>query len=404
MAEQRAVPALRGRDLRDEARLVHNAAVGDRRGDQRHVHRRGEHAPLTDGRPRQILGAQVVDGVAGIVDDQIAEHEVPVEAHLLRRIAQHLIAEILRERGEGRVAGARECVGQGLHPVRAAVCDGVVAHGIIARAVKREIVQIGQIFQRGGQRHDFERRAGRIQSLRRAVDERARSLVRQRRIHVRRVELRHGDHRQNLVRLVIEHDDRAALARGELLADVAGEPLGDRQPDVVAALGRAGKGVGQPLEDAGAEAQQKLRVERVRAGGDLAAAVADHLTDRLARRRAAVVAPPAVLIRIGQHRAVPVGQRAHDDMPLLAADARVIGVRDPAPAVEIDGVAEIRDHQREHQHQQQRQQVHAPLDNLDKITLSRTEYLLPDFPAPLRSPRAESRSSPCTRAATSRRS
>ena len=248
--------------------------------------------------------------------------------------------------------------------MRAAVCDGVIAHGIIARAVKREIVQIGQIFQRGGQRHDFERRAGRIQPLRRAVDERARRLVRQRRIHVRRVELRHGDHRQNLVRLVIEHDDRAALARGKLLADVAGEPLGDRQPDVVAALGRAGKGLGQPLEDAGAEAQQKLRVERVRAGGDLTAAVADHLTDRLARRRAAVVAPPAVLIRIGQHRAVPVGQRAHDDMLLLAADAGVIGVGNPSPAVEVYRVAEIRRNQREHQNEKQGQQAHSPLNDL----------------------------------------
>ena len=36
--------------------------------------------------------------------------------------------------------------------LKAAVCDGVVAHGIIARAVKGEVVQIRQVFQRG--RHD----------------------------------------------------------------------------------------------------------------------------------------------------------------------------------------------------------------------------------------------------------
>ena len=266
MAEQCAVSALCGRDLRDEARFVHHAAVGNRRSDERHVQRRGEHAPLADGRPRQILRAQIVDGIAGIIDDQIAEHEILIETHLLRRLSQHLIAEILRKRGEGRIARVRKRVGQALHPMRAAVCDGIIADGIIARAVKRKVIEIGQIFQRGGHRHDFERRAGRIKPLRRAVDERARRFIRQRRVHIRRIELRHGDHRQNFIRLVIEHDDRAALALGKLLADVAGKPLGDRQPHVVAALGCAGEGVGQPLKDAGTEPQQELGVERIRAG------------------------------------------------------------------------------------------------------------------------------------------
>ena len=226
------------------------------------MQRRGEHAPLADGRPRQILRAQIVDGIAGIIDDQIAEHEILVETHLLRRLSQHLIAEILRKRGEGRIARVRKRVGQALHPMRAAVCDGIIADGIIARAVKRKVIEIGQIFQRGGKRHDFKRRAGRIKPLRRAVDER----IRQRRVHIRRIELRHGDHCQNFIRLVIEYDDRAALALGKLLADVAGKPFGDRQPHVVAALGCAGEGVGQPLKDAGTESQQELGVECIRAG------------------------------------------------------------------------------------------------------------------------------------------
>ena len=62
-------------------------------------------------------------------------------------------------------------------------------------------------------------------------------------------------------------------------------------------------------------------------------------------------------------------------MLLLAADARIIRIGDPAPAVKIDGIAEIRNHQRKQHHQQQRQQVHTPLDNLDKIASLRAETL-----------------------------
>ena len=248
------------------------------------MQRRCQNAPLTDCRPSQILRAQVVDGIAGIVDNQVAEHEILVEAHLLRRLAEHFIAQILRQRGKGCVARVRERIGQALHAMCASVCHGIAADRIIARAVKGEVVQIRQVFQRGRHGHDFECRAGRIKPLRCAVDQCARGFIRQCRIHVRRVELRHGHERQNFVGLVIQHDDRAALIAGKLFADIAREPLGDGQFHIISALCRAGKGIGKPLEDARAEAEQILRVERIRAGGYLAAAVADDLADSLARR------------------------------------------------------------------------------------------------------------------------
>ena len=104
--------------------------------------------------------------------------------------------------------------------------------------------------------------------------------------------------RENLVCLIVEHDHRAALARGELLADIARQALGNRKPDIVSALGRAGHRIRDALNDARAEAQHILRVEGIHARGRFAAAVADHLRHRHARIAAAVVAPLARFIRI----------------------------------------------------------------------------------------------------------
>ena len=213
VAEQRTVSALRRRHRLNQLRLIHHASVCDDGGNQCHMQRCCQNAPLTDSRPSQILCAQVVDGIAGIVDNQVAEHEILVEAHLLRRLAEHFIAQILRQRGKGCVARVRERIGQALHAVCASIRYGIAADRIIARAVKGEVVQIRQVFQCGRHGHDFECRAGRIKPLRCAVDQCARGFIHQCRIHVRRVELRHGHECQNFVGLVIQHDDRAETVR-----------------------------------------------------------------------------------------------------------------------------------------------------------------------------------------------
>ena len=190
-------------------------------------------------------------------------------------------------------------------------------------------------------------------------------------VHVRGVKLGQGHHRQDLLRLVIEHDDRAALALGELFADVAREALGNRQLHVVAALGRAGDRVGDALKHARLEPQQVLRVEGVHAGGNLAAAVADDLRDGQARLFVAVVAARAGLVGIGEHGAVAVGDAAHDHVLFLAADARIVGIGHPAAAIEVDRIAKVgrrEPKEREHAH---RQHADASPDDLDKTASPR---------------------------------
>ena len=238
-------------------------------------------------------------------------------------------------------------------------------------------MQIRQVLKRRGHCHDLEGRARRIQPLRHAVDQRAGLLVAQCAFHVRRVKLRHGDHRQNLAGFIIEHDGRAALTRGELLADIAGEALGDGQLQVVPALRRAGKGVAQPLEHARLEAEQVLRMEGIHARGDLPAAVAHHLRHRHAGVSVPVVEALAVLAGAGQHGAVPVGDRAHDHVLLLAADARVVRIGHPSPAVEIHRIAAVYRHRAEEHETQNHQQMDSPSDYLDSRSPPGSRFLIP---------------------------
>ena len=95
-------------DALDEYGLHHHAAIGHRAGDHRHVLRGGEDFALPHARPDQAAGVFDALREDGVVDHEIAELEVLVEAEVLRRGAQALDAELVGELAEGDVAALGE--------------------------------------------------------------------------------------------------------------------------------------------------------------------------------------------------------------------------------------------------------------------------------------------------------
>ena len=335
----------------DQLRLHHPAAVAHRARDHRHVQRHDSQAALSDARPRELARFLDVAREQRLVDDQVVEQEIAVEAHFFGGGAQLVRAQLHRQLAKGDVAGPGERLLEGNCAVALAVGVGqavFVVDLVGALAVEGALGDAGDVLQRAGERHDLEYGARGVASLRGAVEQHAV-------VHLEVLELfgvfgvvlGAGIEREHLAGLIVDDRDRAVVLVGEHVRDVGLQIGVDGERDV-AAFALLLEDLRRAVEYVGIEAQQVGGEEGLRAGRHLGIGVADYVGDGPARVAGGRVDAAAIGVAGDEHGSVAIEQVACDHRLFGGVQAGVIGGGEPAAAVGIDGVEEIAAQRREH--------------------------------------------------------
>jgi len=189
----------RGAHAVDQRRLHDDAAVADRRGDHRHLHRRDDQVGLADGRARRIdrrvrreqrVRARAHGAGRRELVGRIIERRDGVEAQLLQRAREHRAArapaaDLAAEPREHAVDGVRERVREverARETLAVVIGDPPAVLLEVARIVELRLGVGPAALERQGRDHRLDRRARRVEALRGAIDEGA-ARARQRARH-----------------------------------------------------------------------------------------------------------------------------------------------------------------------------------------------------------------------------
>ena len=329
-----------------------------------------QHLALADASPHQAVHA--VHGLreGGVVDHEIAELEILVEAEALGGSPQTLQPQLVGQLAEGDIAAALEGVLQiqGAMGGIARAYDAPALVGPFPGAAERLAGDAGVVLQGRGQRDDLEHRSGGVQPLQAAVQvggvlHAGGGMA----VQVVGVVAGHGHHGQDLAGFVVHHAHRAPVAPGEFIGDVSlqGSVHGDL--DAAAYVALAVEQLAQPVHQRGGDVQQRGGVEGLDAGAAHAGGVAHGLGQRPAGGGVLRVLAGAVLGGGGQQVARAVGDVAPDAVG--GPQAAVAHVGGPYAALGEHRHGEPGGQPHEHDHHQGADQAHVSAKLLHAITI-----------------------------------
>ena len=136
------------------------AAVRYRAHHGEHLARIREGLILTDARPAAVDADRIFQSEIALCDAYSVYCYPLVEADLLGGLCQRVVAELLRDAGEGAVAGFAECLLEIKLSVDGITLDYTGRGLILTGAGKCARIYIGYIFERANRRDDFKSRAG----------------------------------------------------------------------------------------------------------------------------------------------------------------------------------------------------------------------------------------------------
>ena len=136
------------------------AAVRYRTHHGEHLARIRECLILTDARPAAVNTDRIFQSEIALCDAYSVYCNALVEADLLGGLCQRVVAEFLRDAGEGAVAGFAECLLEIELSVDGVALDDTRRGLVLTGAGKGARIYIGYIFERANRRDDFKSRAG----------------------------------------------------------------------------------------------------------------------------------------------------------------------------------------------------------------------------------------------------